>query len=193
MKAMPTGLVLLAAAALLTAAAPAPAAEPADHGAAPDFTLPAHAGGEVNLGAVLARGPVILEFWATWCAPCRRALPHLQTLQDRYGERGLSVLTVSQDDPRSQPKIGAFLRAHRLSLPVLLDSDRRAARLYRVINVPATFLISPAGRITAVQRGYRDGDERLLEAALLALLDARAPGEDDAGTDHGEDAGGRVP
>jgi cytochrome c biogenesis protein CcmG/thiol:disulfide interchange protein DsbE len=155
----------------------ADAVEPAlrDLGAAPDFTLEAYGGGRIRLADQLGRGPLIVDFWATWCAPCVQALPHLQTLYRRYADQGLQVLAVSQDDPRSQPKIGAFVRSRKLTFPVLLDADHRVARLFGVATVPTTFLISAAGRVVALQRGYRVGDEKILAAGVEALLAGQEP------------------
>lgn len=149
-----------------------PAETPAlpDLGPAPDFTLENNAGGRTSLAEHLAAGPVIVDFWATWCTPCRKAMPHLQVLQDEYGDRGLTVLALSVDDPRNQPKIGAFVRSQKLTFPILLDGESRVARLYRVASVPTTFLISPAGRVVAFHRGYRDGDEKLLADEVAALF-----------------------
>ncbi len=142
----------------------------ADLGPAPAFILETHDGGRTSLAEHLAAGPVIVDFWATWCAPCRKALPHLQSLQDEYADRGLTVLAVSIDDPRNQPKIDAFARSQKLDFPILLDGDSRVARLYRVASVPTTFLVSPSGRVVAFHRGYRDGDEKLLAAEVAALF-----------------------
>lgn len=141
-----------------------------DLGPAPAFTLDTHGGKRVSLADYLDHGPVIIEFWATWCKPCRKEMPHLQALYERYLEQGLSVLAISQDDPRSQPKIGAFLRSQKLTFPILLDGDSRISRLFRVSAVPTTFLVSTEGRIVALHRGYRDGDERILEQEVRELL-----------------------
>ncbi len=167
-------LVLLAA--LLAVPATA-AAAPADLGPAPAFTLETHAGGRTSLADHLENGPVIIDFWATWCGPCRKALPHLQALQDQYRDQGLTVLAVSIDDPRNQPKIGGFVRSQKLDFPILLDGDSRVARLYRVASVPSTFLVSPEGRVVALHRGYRDGDEKLLAAEVAELFDALTAAE----------------
>jgi len=143
-----------------------------DLGPAPAFTLESHDGDRVDLAGFLEKGPVIIDFWATWCKPCRRALPHLQALYEKYRERGVTVLAISEDDPRSQAKIGSFLRSQRLTFPVLLDGEKQVARQYRVATLPTTFLVSSDGQIVALHRGYRDGDVTLIEQQLEALLAA---------------------
>jgi peroxiredoxin len=179
------GMAILLVAVLLPAGAgllplPAAAAPAAtkDLGEAPDFTLLSHDGHPVRLADVLKHGPVILDFWATWCGPCRKALPPLQALYSKYSERGLTVLAISQDDPRSQPQIGAFVRSQKLSFPILLDSDHQVARLYRAASMPTSFLISPEGRVMAFHRGYREGDEKILEEQVLELLPGATPAEE---------------
>ena len=136
---------------------------------APDFTLENLHGERVTLSDVLADGPVILDFWASWCGPCRKALPALQVLAREYSDE-VTVLTVSIDDPRSRPKIGSTMRSLGLKMPVLLDSDKTVASLYRVVSVPSTFLIASDGGIVTVHSGYRDGDMRLLASELDRLL-----------------------
>ncbi|MBA4377383.1 MAG: hypothetical protein C0395_01780 [Gemmatimonas sp.] len=164
-------MILLAATSRPAGAA---AAAERDLGPAPDFTLETVAGDRTTLGEALAHGPVILDFWATWCGPCRQALPALQVLHERYASRGLSVLAVSVDEPRNRPKIGATARALGLTIPVLIDTEKRASQLYRVEAVPMTFLIDREGRIRSLHRGYRQGDAELLEQELLPLLDPEA-------------------
>jgi peroxiredoxin len=155
------------------------AAADQDLGPAPAFTLESTAGGRVALAAALDRGPVIVDFWATWCGPCRQALPGLQKLHERYSDRGLTILAVSTDEPRNRPKIGSTARSLGLAFPVLIDADKRAAQLYRVESIPMTFLIDREGRLRSMHRGFRPGDIDVLEQELLPLLDppAEAPAE----------------
>ncbi|MFH1845202.1 MAG: TlpA disulfide reductase family protein [bacterium] len=141
-----------------------------DLGPAPAFTLESHDGDRFDLAGYLEKGPVIIDFWATWCKPCRRAMPHLQALYEKYRQRGVTVIGISEDDPRSQAKIGSFLRSQQITFPVLLDGEKQVARQYRVATLPTTFLISSDGQIVSLHRGYRDGDEKLLEQQLEALL-----------------------
>lgn len=158
---------------LVLVSGPAGADELKDLGEAPDFTLPVHGGGKMTLSEVWKEGPVVVDFWATWCAPCKRALPRYQAIYDKYREQGLSILAVSQDDPRSQAKIGAFFKSQKLTFPALLDGDKKAGRLFGVQTLPVTIVISQEGRVVAVHNGYRDGDERVLERQIVELLSDR--------------------
>jgi len=168
---LPLVLILLAAAFPFTGDA---AAADQDLGPAPAFTLESTAGDRLTLAAALERGPVIVDFWATWCGPCKQSLPELQQLHERYAARGLTIMAVSTDEPRNRPKIGSTARSLGLTFPVLIDADKRAAQLYRVESIPMMFLIDREGRIRALHRGYRRGDIEILEQELLPLLDAPA-------------------
>jgi thiol-disulfide isomerase/thioredoxin len=148
-----------------------PFAAAAELGEAHDFRLRTVEGSTMTLDDALAEGPIILDFWATWCAPCRVALPRWVELADRYAEHGVRLITVSQDDPRSQPKILPYLRSQGFEFPVLLDGDKQVGRRYRVTSLPTTFLIASDGTIVTHHVGYREGDEREVEADLRELLD----------------------
>jgi len=150
-------------------AGPALAQRRAGQESALDFTLDDLRGAPVTLSDVLADGPVILDFWATWCKPCRKALPRLQKLATQYEGRA-RVLAISIDDPRSRTKIAPTARSLGITLPVLLDGDKTVASLYRVSSIPTTFLIAADGRIMAVHNGYRDGEIKKLESELNRLL-----------------------
>jgi thiol-disulfide isomerase/thioredoxin len=166
LRSLRIGAALVAA---LILAAPALALPGSGEELAPDFTLEDLRGEVVTLSEVLADGPVILDFWATWCKPCNKALPKLQKLADKYEGR-VQVITISIDDPRSRAKIAPTVRSMGVQLPVLLDGDKTVASLYRVASVPSTFLIAQDGRIAAVHSGYRDGEIRVLESELNQLL-----------------------
>jgi len=124
----------------LTALPPAPAiGHPA-----PDFTLPTLAGGQVTLSD-LAGQPVVLNFWASWCGPCRAEMPELQRLHDRLGEAGMAVLGVNQGE--SPDTAAAFLEKLGLSFPVALDQRTGVSQQYLVNSLPTTFFIDREGVI----------------------------------------------
>ncbi len=184
MRSLRTGKTVIVAAILAGLAQAGPVAcgsrdaQLADRGQAPDFRLPRYDGGKVSLSGLLQKGPVVVDFWATWCAPCKRALPRYQELQDRYAQNGLTVVAISQDDPQGQSAIGPWVHSQRLTLPVLLDGRKSVAAQFKVGDLPTTFLIAPDGRIAATHVGYKDGDEARLEQEIRALL--RLPPAGDA-------------
>ena len=99
-------MILLSTFLALLVASPVPAAD-----IAPDFNLRSPEGKRVHLKSLLEEGPVLLDFWATWCKPCIKAMPKLQEIYDQYSERGLTVIGVNEDGPRGQSKVKPFLRA----------------------------------------------------------------------------------
>ncbi len=134
---------------------------------APDFTL--RSVGGANLRLAEQRGQVVLvNFWATWCGPCRQEMPHLSRLYDRYRSAGFVLLGVNvDDDPRAAVELATKLG---VQFPVLLDTDKRVSRSYDMSAMPATLLIDRDGRVRHIHRGYRDGVERTYEEQLRSLL-----------------------
>jgi peroxiredoxin len=134
---------------------------------APDFTLKSASG--ANLRLQEQRGQVVLvNFWATWCGPCRQELPHLNSLYDKYRSSGFVLLGVNiDDDPRLATALAAKLG---LRFPVLLDNDKKVSRVYDMSAMPATLLIDRDGRVRFIHRGYRDGVEKTYEEQVRSLL-----------------------
>lgn len=165
----PAARALLLLALCAAAAAPA-AAAPAGPGTAPAFRVRAVDGRTVELAALLARGPVVLDFWATWCRPCEHSLPGAQRLYERLRERGVTVVGVSIDGPRNWARVRPFAARLGLSFPIVIDEDGSLARRYQVQAVPAAVVIAPDGRIDRVRTGYVPGSDEALESAVIALL-----------------------
>jgi thiol-disulfide isomerase/thioredoxin len=117
---------------------------------------------------MLEGGPVLLDFWATYCKPCVKAMPKLQALHKKYESRGLTVLGVNEDGPRSQTKVPPFLRARKISFPIALDTDGGVMRRMQVGALPTTILIGQDGEVLFRQAGY----DPKMEVALEKLLDA---------------------
>jgi peroxiredoxin len=134
---------------------------------APDFTLKSLDGRNLRLRE--QRGQVVMvNFWATWCGPCRIEMPHLNRLYDRYRDAGFLLLGVNVDeDPRKAMELAGKLK---LDFPVLSDADKAVSRLYDLSAMPSTVIIDRDGRVRHTHRGYTDGLERTYEAQLRELL-----------------------
>jgi len=127
---------------------------------APDFSLQTLDGQTVALSSLRGQH-VLIDFWATWCPPCKKALPHLQALSE--GTEGLVVLTVNAESPSvSRP----FVQQHGFTFPTLIDIDRSVSADYRVTAIPTTFIIAPDGTIARQMVGYHT--ESQLRQALAA-------------------------
>jgi peroxiredoxin len=145
--------------------------QPAFAQKAPDFTLTALDGKVVRLSETAAGKVALINFWATWCVPCVKELPHLQKFQDLYGAKGLQVLTISIDGPDRLANVSAFIDRYGYTVPVLLDTDSQVVSLYNPrLNLPYSVLLDRQGMIRYVNRGYSPGDERLLEEKIAVLL-----------------------
>lgn len=145
---------------------------PAPSGDAPPLALEDLDGDRVELGELLGEGPVLVDFWATWCAPCRRAMPRYQELVERYGDRGFRVVAVSQDNPGQAGRVRRYMEGAGYDFTVLLDPGRRAGQDWGVSTLPHSFLLDRRGNVVEQHRGFADGDERALEARVQELLAA---------------------
>lgn len=145
----------------------AEAARAEDGPVAPDFTLRGVDGRNLRLRE--QRGQVVMvNFWASWCAPCRIEMPHLNRLYDKYRDAGFLLLGINvDDDPRKAVDLAGRLG---LDFPVLSDADKTVSRLYDLSAMPSTVLIDRDGHVRHVHRGYTDGLERTYESQLRELL-----------------------
>ena len=166
----PRALRTIAFAALAAASlaqAPPVGAAIAPSSAAPDFTL--RSGDGRNLRLLEQRGQVVMiNFWATWCGPCRQEMPHLNRLHEKYKTAGFMLLGVNiDDDPANAAALAAKLG---VSFPVLYDTDKRVSKLYDLSTMPSTVLIDRDGRVRHLHRGYLQGYENTYERQIRDLL-----------------------
>jgi len=153
--------------ALVKAAPPAPAL----NAAAPSFTL---AGQKGSLSLESLRGRVVLlDFWASWCAPCAQSFPWLEGLHHRFREQGLTVLGVNVDKQRK--KADAFLSLHATTFPVVFDPKGEVAAAYALPGMPTTCFIDRQGRLRRIHTGFRPEEVGAVEAFIEELLKEKAP------------------
>lgn len=156
---------LLRALALLTLVT----ASPAGAETLPAFTFQDAEGRDLTLKD-FAGQVVLLDFWASWCAPCVAEIPALDRLQRKYGPRGLAVVAVSIDKA-GLPKVRLFHRLHEVQdLAIYLDDERKAVAALGLQHVPASFLVGRDGKVITRSDGPHDweADEGLIEQALEA-------------------------
>lgn len=116
-------------------------------------------GGEPLAVGVVEDAPVLLNFWATWCTPCRTETPFLQEIHERYGPRGLRVVGVSMDSPGSEPEIRAFVKEMGVSYRVVHDARQRGMDVFHLLGLPATFVLDRQGTIRFARIGpVSEGD-----------------------------------
>lgn len=138
---------------------------------APAFTLARRGGGEVALADL--RGQVVLiNFWATWCGPCRKEMPLLEQLQKKYAPLGFTMLGVNVEaDGRL---FDTFLRDVPVTFPILLDPANGVSKLYNVEAMPSTVIVDRKGNVRYVHQGYQPGDEGKYQDVIRALVRERA-------------------
>lgn len=159
----------LAAFALLVAASIAPSAHAGRTATA--FTLKDVYGKKFDLQPSLGKEVVVVNFFATWCAPCMAELPTLQSLHEKYEKDGLRVVVVSIDDAKAVAKVKPLVKEQNLTFPVLLDTQTKVVSLYNPKKiVPFTVVIDRSGIVASEHFGFKAGDEVRLEEQVKGLL-----------------------
>jgi cytochrome c-type biogenesis protein len=136
---------------------------------APDLTLVSMQGDTVTLQALRGEA-VLLNIWATWCAPCREEMPLLEQLHKEHRDAGLRVVGVSIDARGEEERIGRFLTEFNVTFPIWLDPDERASYVFRAIGVPATYMVDRSGHIIWRHLGPLTADDPALKSAVTRAL-----------------------
>lgn len=141
-----------------------------DQSATPDFTLADPAGKKVAFKDY--RGKlVLLNFWASWCVPCREEMPAMERLYDQYKNKGFTIVAVNVKDSRKDAL--AFLKELKISYPVMLDPDGEVGLLYGAWGLPTTYLIGPKGEGLARIWGPAAWDGPGAKQLIQELLDGK--------------------
>lgn len=134
---------------------------------APDFALKSASGENLRLSEY--RGEVVMiNFWATWCGPCRQEMPLLDEMYDRYRRIGFQLLGVNIDDDAG--KAMEMVEELGVSFPVLFDSEKSVSERYEVEAMPVTILVDRGGTVRYVHQGYKPGYEQTYLSEIRALL-----------------------
>ena len=122
-----------------------------------NFTLEDLNGKKVSLSDYKGKA-VMLNFWATWCPPCRREMPSMEKLYSKINKAGFEILAVNiQEDKKT---VSDFVSKNKYTFPVLLDTEAEAASIYQIRTIPTTFLVDKKGYLRAVFNGSREWDEK---------------------------------
>ncbi len=110
---------------------------------------------------------VLLDFWASWCEPCKKELPLLAKMAPRLKDKGVEIVAVNIDEKKDNAE--AFIKSHAPGLTVVYDKDHRIVGQYEPPKMPSSFVIDKAGVVRAVNAGFDEGDERKIEQQLSQL------------------------
>jgi thiol-disulfide isomerase/thioredoxin len=132
-------------------------------------TVPA--GAPASMASLRGR-VVLLDFWATWCGPCRMIAPRLSALKDRLGAQGLSVVGITTDEPEAA---AVFAERHHMRYPSVVDAAGETSRAYAIAGLPTIVLVDKAGVVRDVTVGFDPTGEPRLETAIKKLLAETAP------------------
>jgi peroxiredoxin len=135
---------------------------------APDFSADSVNGkGKVSLAQW--KGKVVLvDFWATWCEPCKKSFPKLEELRVKYSASGFEIAAISEDDEANGVK--EFGTNYGAKFPLLWDKDKTIANKWHPPNMPSSFIVDKKGVVRFVHLGYHDGEEKEIETELKSLL-----------------------
>jgi len=134
---------------------------------APDFTLLSSTGENVRLAE--QRGQVVmLNFWASWCGPCRKEMPLLDDMSKRYSAAGFILYGVNVEEDNTDAK--KLIKELGVSFPILYDTESKASSLYNVDAMPTTVVIDKKGEIRYINRGYKAGDENKYRDQIRELI-----------------------
>ena len=136
-------------------------------GKAPNFTLKSNTGKNIKLSEL--RGQVVLlNFWASWCGPCRQEMPLLEQLQQRYSALGFTVLGVNVEEDPGKAK--TLLKDIPVSFPILFDTQNIVSKQYQVSAMPSTVMIDRNGNMRYLHKGYKPGDEAQYKKWVKQLI-----------------------
>ena len=152
---------------LLSLMALNPASAAPVSGPAPNFTLKSMSGKNLKLSEMTGN-VVLINFWASWCGPCRQEMPLLNDLHNKYEPLGFTVLGVNVEE-QSEAALG-FINDYPVDFPVLLDSKNKVSKLYNVVAMPTTVVVDRDGNMRFLHKGYKPGDEKEYRNMVKKLI-----------------------
>lgn len=143
--------------------------------AMPDFRLPDENGKNVALSSLLGKGPILIDFWADYCKPCKEAMPMLHNLATKYDS--LTVVLVSLDKPKDQQRAKNYLKQNKFKFVTLFDPDQSLAKKLNVSIPPHTFILDSSGEIVHSHKGFTPDVMEGYEHHIRVLLNLETEAE----------------
>lgn len=135
-----------------------------------DFRLPDLKNKSVNFADIKGEKLSVLDFWATWCKPCRAAIPKLVKLYEKYRDQGVQFIGINTDGVRNLPKVKPTASSFGISYPVLLDTNGEVQSELNVTALPTLLIVDQDNKVVYFHKGYLPGDEEKIEAEIINLL-----------------------
>ncbi len=136
----------------------------------PDLSIELLNRTKTTIQELVSDGPLIIDFWATWCEPCKKEMVHLEEINQKYADKGLTILAISQDSPKSLSKVKSFIRSKRYSFKVGLDPNQQIGQKLGAQLLPTTIIVDKDLNIVWRHQGYLPGDEMDIEEQVITLL-----------------------
>jgi len=125
---------------------------------------------EIIFSEINKKGPVLVNFWALWCKPCRAEMKHLELIYEKLKGGGFTILGINQDSPRSVAKVKAFVSSHNLKFPIVTDPNQEIFQQFNGQSIPLNVLFNKNGEVEYTHVGYLPGDELKLEEEIKKVL-----------------------
>ena len=138
---------------------------------APDFVLKELNGDNYRLSENTGQGPIVINFWATWCVPCNEELKQMKKIYKKYEDKDVQFLAISVDDPKTVGRVNSFVKSRKYPYTILLDTNNEVMNLYQTKVPPYTVIIDKDGQVVYTHVGYRMGDEKQIDEKLQKLLE----------------------
>jgi thiol-disulfide isomerase/thioredoxin len=153
----------------LAAAFVLPAFATSSSGPAPAFQLSGRGGKSIDLAQF--RGQVVMiNFWATWCGPCRQEMPLLEDIYKKYKPMGFTMLAVNVEPDSKAAEVWLGKLAKPVSFPVAFDVDSKVSKAYKVAGMPSTVFVDRKGNVRVMHKGYKPGDENFYLTQIRSML-----------------------
>jgi peroxiredoxin len=128
-------------------------------------------GEEVSFAQYLGKGPVLVNFWALWCEPCKQELKAFRNIVDKLKSEGVGMVSINTDQVRSLAKVRAYVATQNIEVPMLVDPDGDVARdIFSMESLPYSLILNPDGSVYRKHTGYNAGDEKKIEAEVVELV-----------------------
>ena len=135
---------------------------------APDFSLPSNSGKTINLSQYKGQ-VVMINFWATWCGPCRQEMPLLEGIYKKYNKMGFTMLGVNVE-PDSKGAEAWLAKQKPVTFPIAFDVDSKVSKLYNVAVMPSTVFVDRKGNVRVMHKGYKPGEEDFYLTQIRSML-----------------------